>query len=398
MVESEEPKHPTWLRDFVLLSISRFCMFFSHRQVQPVFPVYLSSLGASGTLIGFVMSSFTIMATVSRPFIGMLMDRSGRKVFLLLGLGIFGLTTLGYAWAPTIMTLVVFRTTQGLGWSCGTTAVATLAADIAPSNKRGTIISYAGLASNLGAALGPIAGFAAYQHLGFHGMFLTVFGVVLVGLLFSLPIKESQRLKATEGPLMTWWELFVVRESLLPAVAMAFIAFGHSGTATFIPLYILQQDFGNPAYFFVVESVSVMISRPIVGPLSDRINRRAIILPGFVLQILGLILIAKAPSAAVLFSAGAVTGLGLALAHPPLMALAIDLVPAQRRGLSMAQFQTFHDLGNALGAVALGNFLDLVGKNFSAMYGVAAGVVTSGLLLFGIFSRSRRGGRPDLES
>ena len=390
MAEPEKAQKTNWLRNFILLSISRFCMFFSHRQVQPVFPVYLSSLGASGALIGFVMSSFTVMATVSRPFVGMLMDRVGRKVFLLLGLVIFGLTTLGYAWAPTIMFLVVFRIIQGLGWSCGTTAVATLAADIAPSNKRGTVISYAGLASNLGAALGPIAGFAAYQHLGFHGMFLTVFGVVLLGTLFSIPIKESQRPTPYQGPRRSWWQLFVVPESLLPAVAMAFIAFGHSGTATFIPLYILQQDFGNPAYFFVVESVSVMISRPIVGPLSDRVNRRAVILPGFVLQIIGLIIVAKAPSATILFSAGAITGLGLAFAHPPLMALAIDLVPADRRGLSMAQFQTFHDLGNALGAVALGNFLDQMGKNFSAMYLLSAGVVSSGLLFYGIFGRARR--------
>ncbi|NIO09871.1 MAG: MFS transporter, partial [Deltaproteobacteria bacterium] len=135
MAAPDQPSTPSWLRDFILLSISRFCMFFSHRQVQPVFPVYLSSLGASATLIGFVMSSFTVMATASRPLIGMLMDRSGRKVFLIMGLSLFALTALGYAWAPTIMILVLFRILQGLGWSLGTTAVATLSADIAPSNK-----------------------------------------------------------------------------------------------------------------------------------------------------------------------------------------------------------------------------------------------------------------------
>ena len=100
MVEPENVHETNWLQDFVLLSISRFCIFFSFRQMQPVFPVYLASLGASGALIGFVMASLTVTATISRPFVGLLIDRSGRKRFLLLGIGIFAVSTLGYAWAP----------------------------------------------------------------------------------------------------------------------------------------------------------------------------------------------------------------------------------------------------------------------------------------------------------
>ena len=390
MAESEEPQQPKWLRDFILLSTSRFAIFFAFRQMQPVFPVYLASLGASGSLIGVVMASLTVTATISRPFVGLLIDRSGRKIFLLLGIGIFALSTLGYAWAPSIIFLVVFRILHGLGWSSCTTAVSTLAADIAPSNKRGTIISYASLASNLGAALGPIAGFAAYERFGFHGMFLTVFGVISLSVLFSIPIKDPHVPSPQERRHRSWFELLFVRESLLPAVTMSFIALGHVGVATYIPLYMLQQDLGNPALYFAVEGIVVLISRPIAGPLSDRFSRRAIILPGYTLILCGLVLVALAPSTSFLLVAAAINGAGIAFAHPGLMTLAIDLVPAGRRGLSMAQFQTFHDLGNVVGAITLGSLLDILDKNFSAMYLVSAALVSFGFVLFGIFGKEQR--------
>lgn len=390
MDEPIRKQEARWLRDFILLAISRFGIFFAFRQTQPVFPVYLASLRASASLIGLIMSSLTVVSTVSRPFVGMWIDRSGRKRFLYLGIGLFAISSLGYAWAPSIMFLIAFRMLYGLGWAASTTAVSTLAADIAPGHRRGTMIAYAGLASNLGAALGPIAGYAAYERFGFHGMFLTVFGVVLSSLLFAIPIKEPQRLPPHTGPPMGWWELLVVRESLLPAIIMAFIAFSHAGVSIYVPLYMLQQNFGNPAYYFMTEALFVLLSRPIAGPLSDRFSRRAVILPGLTLILFGLTLVSLAPSASILLVAAAVNGLGLGFAHPALMTLSIDWAPAERRGLSMAQFQTFHDLGLALGAIALGGLLDLIHNNFSLMYLVSASVGGVGLIVFTVLEKGPR--------
>ena len=391
MAEAEQVQESDWLRDFVLVAISRFGIFFSFRQMNPVFPVYLSSLGASGTLIGLVMSSFTVMATLSRPFVGYLIDRAGRKPYLLLGIGLFIFSVLGYAWSPGLIFLVAFRMLHGVGWSSCTTTVSTLAADIAPSHKRGAMVAYAGLASNVGGALGPIAGFAAYHRFGFQGMFLTVLGVIILSLLFALPIKDPYIPSADVITRRSWWELLFVRESILPAMVMAFLAFGHAGVSTYIPLYMLQENLGNPAYYFAVEAVFIILCRPISGPLSDRLGRRAIILPGLILQVVGLVGVALAPSIGYLMIAAAINGLAFGSSHPGLMTLSIDWVPAHRRGLSMAQFQTFHDLGIGIGSVVLGALLDLTAKNFSAMYLISALMVTIGLAIYYILGKGPGG-------
>src|ERR671914_697171 len=159
-VASEETSPPdTWLKDFLLTWISRFSIFLAHHVTRPLIPLYLITFGASSTVIGAVMAVFTITATVTRIPIGLLIDRIGRKPFFIVGVALFAGGNFGYLWAPSILLMIPFRMLHGVGWSGCTTAVATLAADIAPQKRRGELIGYAAMASSLGGAVGPVAGF-----------------------------------------------------------------------------------------------------------------------------------------------------------------------------------------------------------------------------------------------
>jgi MFS family permease len=129
-----------WLKDFVLTWLSRFGVFLAHHVTRPLIPLYLITFGASSTVIGAFMAVFTITATVTRVPIGMLIDRIGRKPFLLYGAVLFGVGNFGYLWAPSIPLMIPGRILHGLGWSGCTTAVATIAADIVPTARRGELM------------------------------------------------------------------------------------------------------------------------------------------------------------------------------------------------------------------------------------------------------------------
>ena len=81
-------------------------------------------------------------------------------------------------------------------------------------------------------------------------------------------------------------------------------------------------------------------------------------------------------------AAAVVGGLGTGAAQPALMTVAVDQTSPRRRGQSLAQFQSFYDLGIGLGSLALGAFLDLVDQNFSLMYAVTAMVALVGLWVY----------------
>ncbi len=382
MAEQQELQENIWLKDFLLTWINRFSFFLAHHLTRPILPLYVASFDASSTVIGAVMAVFTITATLMRFPIGMFIDRLGRKPFLLAGIAFFMVGNFGYLWAPTILLLIPARIIHGIGWSACTTAVATLAADIAPQKRRGELIGYAAMASSLGGAVGPVLGFALLKQLAYPGVFLGTVALLLGSLLLAALIPEPKRAPVASAKKLRWIDLLVVPETLLPAVAVAFLSFGHGGILTFLPIHALKLGLENPGYWFGLYAFCLLIVRPVAGPLSDRISRRAVILPGLFLNFASIVLLVLADSPAWLMAAAVVGGLGTGAAQPALMTVAVDQTSPQRRGQSMAQYQSFYDLGIGVGSLTLGAFLDLVDQSYSLMYVVAAMVALAGLWIY----------------
>ena len=380
-VPEQEQTPSDWIKDFFFTWINRFSFFLAHHLTRPILPLYLVSFGASSTVIGAVMAVFTITATVTRIPIGLLIDRIGRKPFLIVGVALFAGGNFGYLWAPSILLMIPFRMLHGVGWSGCTTAVATLAADIAPQKRRGELIGYAAMASSLGGAIGPVAGFALLHRFDFSGVFLGAAALLFVSLILAAFVKEPEHAPRNDRR-ESWIDLLVIPETLLPALAVAFLSFGHGGIFTFLPIHALKLGLDNPGLWFGLYALCLLLSRPVAGPLSDRISRRAVIIPGLTLNLLGIGILALASSPAWLMAAAVVGGFGTGAAQPALMTVAVDQTSPQRRGQSMAQYQCFYDLGIGVGSLTLGAFLDLVDQNFSLMYAATAVVALIGLWIY----------------
>ncbi|MGE5302844.1 MAG: MFS transporter [Alphaproteobacteria bacterium] len=381
VAEQEETTQDQWIKDFLVTWINRFSFFLAHHLTRPLLPLYLVSFGASSTVIGAVVAVFTIAATVSRVPVGLFIDRVGRKPFLMYGIAFFTASNFGYWWAPSILLIVPFRVLHGIGWSGCTTAIATLAADIAPKKRRGELIGYAGMASSLAGALGPVAGFALFDIFGYPGVFLGS-GILLIGSFFLAFIVPEPKQSHVQEQMSAWTAAIAVRETLLPAMVVALLAFGQGGTLTFLPIQALKLGLENPGLWFGLYALCLLISRPIAGPLSDRISRRVVIVPGLILHLISFVLLALASSPAWLWAAAIIGGFGVGAAQPALMAIAVDETSPQRRGQSLAQYQCFYDLGVGLGAMALGTLLDMVEQNFSIMYLTTVAVSFAGLCLY----------------
>ena len=370
-----------WVGNFVLTCAVRFGLFFALFQVEPLFPLFLKNMQASPMLIGLVMAAFPFGATMIRPLVGLFIDRVGRRVFLLGGLLILMTATAGYIWTTSVFVALLLRTYHGFGWSGCTTSIGTLTADIAPEQRRGEMIGYAGAMSTVAGAIAPVVGFYAVETWGFSAMFAIAVGVVAFSLVGGLWIREPVSVRVSHER-RNWLETLVVRESLMPAVSMSLLGFSRGSVIAFLALYALGIGLENPGYWFGLYAVAVVVSRPIVGPISDRRGRAVVIIPCFLLTLVGMILLSLAPSPAVLLIAAVAIGFGYGAVHPSLMTLAFDLAPSDRRGMTMAQFHLFYDLAIGFGSVIPGIILDLTGNNYSAMFLVATGVGALGLVLF----------------
>lgn len=97
------------------------------------------------------------------------------------------------------------------------------------------------------------------------------------------------------------------------------------------------------------------------GPLSDRVGRKWPTVAGFLICSGG-VLAFPALSTPVEWSvAAAVTGVGMALLYPTLMAAMGDIAPPNWRGSALGVYRFWRDLGYAIGALAMGILTDASG-------------------------------------
>ena len=377
----------SWVRDFFLTCGARFGLFFALFQIEPVFPLYLKGMGASSFMIGLVMASFPFGATLVRPLVGAYIDRLGSKLFLVGGLIIFITAATGYIWTASVLVALLLRTYHGFGWSGCTTSVGTLVADIAPDNRRGTLISYSGALSTVAGAVAPAIAFDVVENLGFPVLFLSAAAVAALGLLAAVLIREPARVRA-EARTRRWFDSFILPESLMPAVSMSLLGVSRGSVIAFLSLYALDVGLENPGHWFAVFAVAVVAGRPIIGPLSDRKGRPFVIIPCYVLALAGMVVLSLAGSPKMLLVSAVLVGFGYGSAHAALMTMAIDLAPPGRRGLSMAQYHLFYDLAIGLGGVVPGAMLHFTDNNYPVMF-LATTVV--GLVGFVWFMMTYRG-------
>src|SRR5258706_1556658 len=375
----DETQVTPWLKDFIFTWVSRFGIFLAHHVTRPLLPLYLITFGASSTVIGAVMAVFTITAIVMRVPVGLYIDRLGRKPFLLYGIVLFGAGNLGYWCASSLLLILPCRILHGLGWSGCTTAVSTISADTVPAARRGDLMGYAGVASTVAAALGPVLGFALFHRFAYAGVFLGAGVLLLVSLFSAIPVTEPKLTKAPAGNATRFLDTIMVKEALNPAINVAFLSFGHGGILTFLAIQALKIGLANPGIWFGGYALAILISRPIAGPISDRIRRPAAIIPGVNLNLAGILMLAFATTPTLLIAAAIIAGLGTGAAQPALMTLVIDQSGPTRRGQSLAQFQFFYDLGIGVGSLTLGALLDLVNQSFLIMYLATAAVALVGL-------------------
>src|SRR6266851_523074 len=136
--------------------------------ILPLLPFYAKTLGGSGinilglhlgigTIIGFIVASFTVAQLLSAPMWGRFSDRVGRRPTLLIALGATAIAYLIFGFAHSLLVLFLSRVVQGAGG--GTVGVIqAYVADSTDPKDRARALGWLSATTNLGVALGPVLG------------------------------------------------------------------------------------------------------------------------------------------------------------------------------------------------------------------------------------------------
>jgi MFS family permease len=186
------PKDKLWTSSFINACIGNFLLFFAFYLLVPVFPLYLiEKYDSSKSLVGLILSSYTIAALLIRPVAGFVLDMVYRKPIYLIAFFLFVLTFVGYPLANTMGLFLFFRILHGFTFGFVTTAGNSLVIDIMPPSRRGEGLGYFGVANNLAMAVGPMTGLFLHDIYSFDVIFYTAIGTGAVGFLFASTIKAK---------------------------------------------------------------------------------------------------------------------------------------------------------------------------------------------------------------
>ena len=100
----------------------------------PAFPEIARDFGTDVAHIGLSLSSYFLGICLGQLVYGPILDRYGRRTPLLWGLGVFAISSLLCAWAPTTEALIALRFLQALGGCAGMVAGRALVRDLFPDD------------------------------------------------------------------------------------------------------------------------------------------------------------------------------------------------------------------------------------------------------------------------
>ena len=258
--------------------------------------------GTSDAAIALSITVTLAFRPVGAFIFGLLADRYGRRLPLMLDLVFYSVVEVLSGLAPDYRTFLVLRALFGIGmggeWGVG----ASLAMEKAPTRLRGLLSGLLQQGYAAGYLLAAVCFFVVYPRFGWRPMFFIGGLPALVALFIRFRVKESEVWERTRHG--SWgalgraigsnWRLF-----LYLTLLMAGMNFASHGTQDMYPTF-LERDWGlGPrarAALTAFSMIGAIAGGVVFGLKSDRVGRRRTIALALGLAILVIPLWAFAPS------------------------------------------------------------------------------------------------------
>jgi MFS family permease len=369
-----------------------FFHFASLYYLAPTLPLYVLQLGGSTLQVGFIVGTFSLTSLAVRPFLGIWMDKAGRRGFLVAGAAIYIAASIGFWIVRSVPGLLLWRAFQGVGLAAFSTAAASLAADLAPPGRRGATMGVFGLAQAAALTVGPGAGRTIQSVVGYPGLFFSA--AVTAAAAFICAALVSRDPFTHPGRTLSFRSR---RHAFIDAAAgpaaVQFAASVPYGTiVSFITVLARDRDLQAVGTFFALLALSSLGVRMLAGKTYDVWGAAPALTPAFAALAAGMALLTLAAEPAAFLLAAVLAGAGIGGAHTTLMARVADRSSSESRASSMAGFIVCWELGVGGGAILMGQVAEAGGLGAMFMSGAALPLV--GLASLPWLRRRGRPGRP----
>lgn len=364
--------------------------------VLPLLPFYADRFGASGLMVGVLVSVYSAAQLVTAPFWGRLSDTFGRRPILLVGLLGSTLSYVVFAYARSVEVLLISRVMAGVGGATVPVAQAYIA-DITPPKERAGSMGLIGAAFGLGFIFGPaIGGVLAPMGLAAPGLAaaaLCFSNAVLAFFLLPESLTRSERDARERVPGAV--RLRDLRVALTSPRVLRILTLSFFFTVAFsamqptFPLFGAERfglaEAGVGYLFAFLGLVSAIMQGGLVRRLVPMLGEVTLIRLCGVPFIVGLVLIAAAPGIGVLLLALALLAVGFGGTLPSVVSLLSQVAPDEMQGGVLGVSHSVGATARIVGPILAGWAYDALGMGSPYLLGAAV----AGLALVAAFTVSQ---------
>jgi len=313
-----------------------------------ILPAYVHlRMGYSAVLAGLVISIQYIATFLSRPWAGRISDRQGAKLSVLWGMaactasGFLLLAAVALHSVPELSFagLVASRLALGVGESLGSTGATLWGISAAGPENTAKVISYNGVSTYGGLALGAPLGVLLENAWGLTSIGLLT--IAMCAISFGIAARKSP-VAPQPGKHMPFPH--VVGRVAPHGIALALGGVGYSALATFVTLFYASRHWNGAALCLTAFGLSFIGARLLFIRAIDRFGGFPASMVCLTVESAGVLLLWLAHSPWTALAGAALAGCGYSLVFPALGVEAVRRVSAESRGTALSVYTVFADV------------------------------------------------------
>ncbi|AJE48686.1 major facilitator family protein [Celeribacter indicus] len=303
----------------------------------PGIEAYFAATPNADMLTRLLITAPSLTVAVIAPFAGLLIDRVGRKVMLIIGAALFGLAGSAGLWAPTLRALLATRLILGMGVALLMTAMTALVAQYFHGPERGRFMGLQMTFINFGGLIFIAVAGQLANHSAFYPFALYLVGLIYLPILYvCLEEPKSHSHKDGSRPPAQGQEGWprVLGTGLL-LMALTFSIFYILPTQ--IAFYLGElghTDASTAALMMVCVTLAAGTIAIVYPTLRRTLGRGGVLSAGFLMLAAGFLLMSYVQLVPMIAVASLLVGMGPGLIVPTLLNSTLDAVPMRHHGIA----------------------------------------------------------------
>ncbi|MBO6000137.1 MAG: MFS transporter [Lachnospiraceae bacterium] len=395
-------------KQYILIMLVNACSWMSYYIVTTILTSYMESLSIALSVAGVAGGIFAFTSMFTRPVTGIVTDTFNRKWIFVICITLMFASLFLYTVHPTAAFILVFRGLQGVAFGFQSTASMALVAESAPRGRTGEAISYYGIITVAGMALGPIAAIRISNTFGYPVCMWvgTIFLAAAAGIAFFFPyknrsvtrmereetaavLKEAAELRKRNGaepaPEPKSGALSVIRRfiepGLLDLTMMHFpISMMNGIISAFLVIFGQSRGLMDISLYFTVNAVLVIVLRILFARKVDKLSIAQSYIPSYITAVAALVLIAFSDKLWMLILSAALRSVTQVLENTTSQTTMLKSVAPERQGAATCTYYIGGDGGQAIGPMIGGLIVSAAG--YSTMWIVFAVIIAADMVWF----------------